>query len=51
MIDMLRIHNEFGSDDDQQAHADVLDAIVARNTHTARDLSRAHLQALKKGLT
>jgi DNA-binding FadR family transcriptional regulator len=50
MIDMLRIHHQFGSDGDQQAHADVLDAIIARDTHAARDLSRTHLQALKDGL-
>jgi DNA-binding FadR family transcriptional regulator len=51
MIDMLRIHNEFGSDDDQQAHADVLDAIIARDTHTARILSRAHLLALQDSIS
>lgn len=47
MIDMLRIHGEFGSDADHRVHEDLLDAVAAGDGPTAAQLSRAHLQALK----
>ncbi|HEY9313875.1 FadR/GntR family transcriptional regulator [Williamsia sp.] len=50
MIDMLRIRGEFGSDADQDVHADVLDAIVRRDGEAAQALSRAHLQSMRDAL-
>lgn len=50
MIDMLRIRNRFGSDDDQDVHARVLDAIRTRDAESARSLSRSHLLSLQEDL-
>ncbi|WP_207890852.1 FCD domain-containing protein [Rhodococcus sp. Eu-32] len=46
MIDMLRIHGRFGSDEDHDVHRRVLDAIVDADAAAARSLSRAHLESL-----
>lgn len=47
MIDLLRLRGEFGSDDDQLAHAAILDAIADRDGQTASALTRKHLLTLK----
>jgi len=47
MIDLLRLRGEFGSDDDQLAHAAILDAIADRDGQTASALARTHLLTLK----
>lgn len=47
MIDLLRLRGEFGSDDDQLAHASILDAIADRDGQTASALARTHLLTLK----
>ncbi|MCR1785274.1 FadR family transcriptional regulator [Nocardioides carbamazepini] len=51
MVEMLRIHHEFGSDEDHGAHAQVLEAIVARDPERARALSRDDLKSLKLSLS
>lgn len=51
MVDMLVIRSHFGSDADQDSHAQVLDAIVAQDADAARSLSREHLRSLQKGLS
>lgn len=48
MVDMLRIRRRFGSDEDQAAHAAVLEAIVTRDADAARSLSRDHLGSLMR---
>lgn len=47
MIEMLRIHPLRSEDDDQQAHAQIVQAIVDRNASIAARSSRAHLDTLK----
>ncbi|MFC4756605.1 FadR/GntR family transcriptional regulator [Dietzia aurantiaca] len=51
MIDMLRLRQDFGSDADQQAHAELADAIADRDAAAASRLSRAHLGELRQALT
>lgn len=48
MIDMLSMAAVFGDDPDQQAHADVVEAICARDENKARLLTRAHLHDLSR---
>ncbi|MEV8511529.1 FadR/GntR family transcriptional regulator [Dactylosporangium sp. NPDC051484] len=50
MVEMLRIHAEFGSDADHDAHARLADAIAGRDAVAAADRSRAHLLSLTEGL-
>ncbi|XBH22837.1 FCD domain-containing protein [Jonesiaceae bacterium BS-20] len=47
MIDLLRIHNDFGSNSDHDAHTLVLDAIADQDPAKAAALTRAHLLTLK----
>lgn len=47
MIDLLRMHGEFGSDSDQHTHLSILDAIADRDGQTASALAREHLLTLK----
>ena len=47
MIDLLRLRGDFGSEADQQAHLDVLDAISDRDGQSASTLAREHLLTLK----
>jgi len=47
MIDLLRLRGEFGSDSDQHAHQDILDAIADRDSQAASTLAREHLLTLK----
>ena len=47
MIDLLQLRREFGSDADQHAHQDILDAIADRDGQTASALARKHLLTLK----
>jgi DNA-binding FadR family transcriptional regulator len=51
MVEMLRIHRAFDGNEDHGAHAQVLDAIVARQAEHARALSRDHLRSLKLSLS
>ena len=51
MIELLRLHGEFGGDPDQDTHASLLAAVAARDSETAAGLSRAHLLSLKAALT
>lgn len=47
MIDLLRLRGEFGSDADQHAHTDILDAIADHNGQKASALARQHLLTLR----
>jgi DNA-binding FadR family transcriptional regulator len=51
MVSMLRLQGKFGSDDDQEVHAKLLQAIVHRDAKLAVDRSRAHLTAIKTSLS
>ncbi|WGX96917.1 FadR/GntR family transcriptional regulator [Nocardioides sp. L-11A] len=51
MVEMLRLQHEFGGNEDHGAHAQVLEAIVAREPELARTLSRDHLQSLRLSLS
>lgn len=51
MLDMLRLHRRFGSDEDQQRHADLADLIADHDVEAARAASRAHLLSLVDALT
>ncbi|SEF15125.1 FadR/GntR family transcriptional regulator [Jiangella alba] len=50
MIELLRLRDDHGDDADQDAHADLVDAIAGRDAGAARARSRAHLQALEAAL-
>ncbi|WP_313005571.1 FadR/GntR family transcriptional regulator [Corynebacterium variabile] len=50
MVEMLRRRGEFGDDGDQQAHADMVEAVAAKDPEAAARLSREHLAALAAGL-
>lgn len=50
MIEMLRIRNTFGSDNDQEMHANLVQAIADRDAETAGQRSRGHLLSLKNAL-
>ncbi|WXG71836.1 FCD domain-containing protein [Rhodococcus sovatensis] len=50
MIEMLRIHQEFGSDSDHDAHVQLADAIANHDESRAEELSRSHLLSLKNRL-
>ncbi len=50
MIDMLRLRGAFGSDEDHDAHQDLVEAIVQRDSQAASAMSRAHLEALGNAL-
>lgn len=50
MVEMLRIRDGFGSDEDQLAHAELADAVAERDETTAAARSRAHLLTLREGL-
>lgn len=48
MIEMLRVRQNFGSDEDQCVHAEMVKAIASRDEVTASAMSRAHLLSLKR---
>ncbi|MBN9613205.1 MAG: FadR family transcriptional regulator [Actinobacteria bacterium] len=48
MIEMLRIRERFGGDEDQAGHARLADAVAARDAERAAALSREHLQEMRK---
>lgn len=50
MIEMLRLHREFGDDADHDAHAELLSAIARRDPAAAVECSRLQLLSLKEGL-
>lgn len=50
MVEMLRRRGEFGEDEDHQAHADMVEAVAAKDPEAAARLSREHLAALAAGL-
>lgn len=50
MIEMLRLHGEWGSGPDHDAHALLADAIADRDDRAATASSRAHLLSLKEAL-
>lgn len=50
MIEMLRIRKEFGSDQDHDIHAELAEAIAAREAGAASERSRAHLLSLRDSL-
>jgi len=50
MIDMLRLHSVFGSDEDHATHQDLVEALARRDAAAASALSRAHLESLKSAL-
>jgi DNA-binding GntR family transcriptional regulator len=50
MIEMLRMHGDFGGDADHDVHARLLDAIADRDARAAAELSRVHLLTLKARL-
>jgi DNA-binding GntR family transcriptional regulator len=51
MIDMLKIKGAFGEDSDHDTHADVVEAIAARDERSAHTLTRTHLLELSKSMT
>jgi DNA-binding FadR family transcriptional regulator len=51
MIEMLRIRGAFGSDEDQDVHARLAQAVADRDSQLAFALSRGHLLSLKNALT
>lgn len=51
MVEMLRLRVHFGDDADQDAHADVVEAVAMRDAQAAAALSRAHLEALKQAMS
>jgi DNA-binding FadR family transcriptional regulator len=51
MLEMLRIRRSFGGDADQQAHARLAEAVAARDEAGAAEASRAHLLALRDGMS
>ena len=50
MVDMLRIRRDFGDDADQQAHAEIVDAIAERRSVAAAQSARRHLDGLREAL-
>ena len=50
MIEMLRIKRVFGGDEDHHTHVELAESVVSRQAETARELSRAHLAALRVAL-
>lgn len=50
MIDMLRLGRTLSDDEDHAAHADLTEAIAARDAEAAHRLSRTHLASLKDAL-
>lgn len=48
MIEMLRIREHFGGDEDQAEHARLADAVAARRPERAAALSREHLRAMRE---
>jgi DNA-binding FadR family transcriptional regulator len=50
MVEMLRRRGEFGGDVDQQAHADLVEAVARKDPEAAARLSRDHLETLAVGL-
>lgn len=50
MVRMLELGREPGTDEDQRVHADIVDAIEARDSIAANGLSRAHLHSLRAAL-
>lgn len=50
MIEMLRIHGNFGGDADHDVHARLLQAVADRDAPAAAERSRTHLLSLKRGL-
>jgi DNA-binding FadR family transcriptional regulator len=51
MIEMLRLRGGFGSDEDQERHRALLDAVAERDAQGAAELSRTHLLELKQRFT
>lgn len=50
MIDMLRLRNGFGGDEDHRAHAELAEAIAGNDAAEAAARSRAHLRSLQEAL-
>ncbi|WP_414121350.1 FadR/GntR family transcriptional regulator [Corynebacterium nuruki] len=50
MVEMLRRRGEFGGDADQQAHADLVEAVAGKDPEAAARLSRDHLETLAADL-
>ncbi|MFI9639252.1 FadR/GntR family transcriptional regulator [Micromonospora sp. NPDC051925] len=50
MVDMLRIGRNLAEEQDHAAHADLVEAIAARDAAAAHRLSRTHLASLKDAL-
>lgn len=50
MIDLLRLRPSFDRDADHRPHAELVEAIAARDGSTAARLSRTHLSSLKEHL-
>lgn len=48
MIEMLRIRESFGGDEDQAGHARVAEAVAERRPERAAALSREHLRAMRE---
>jgi len=51
MAHMLELRGLPATDEDQQIHADIVDAIEARDPATARRLSHSHLESLHRAIT
>lgn len=50
MVRMLELSREPGTDEDQQIHADIVDAIEAGDSTAASELSRSHLESLRNAI-
>lgn len=50
MVEMLHIRESFGSDEDQDVHARLAQAVTDRDSDVAAEQSRSHLLALRNAL-
>ena len=50
MVQMLELSGEPATEADQLVHAEIVEAVEARDAAVARDLSRSHLEALRTAI-
>ncbi len=50
MVQMLELSRAPATDEDQRIHADIVDALEARDATAAKELSRSHLESLRRDI-